>query len=47
MKNMFIIVQLLYGTWGGRKGKENDRVNISKYITSVQVEHMIIFLESW
>jgi hypothetical protein len=27
-------VELLHGTWGGRKGKENDRVStILKYIT--------------
>jgi hypothetical protein len=24
---MFAIMELLYGTWGGGKGKENARVN--------------------
>jgi hypothetical protein len=25
---MFVIVELLYGTWGKRKGKENDRASV-------------------
>jgi hypothetical protein len=34
---MFVTVELLYGTWRGGRGKENDREStISKYISSVQ-----------
>jgi hypothetical protein len=44
---MFVIVELLYGTWGRGKGKENDRASaISKYITSVQVEDTMMGIES-
>jgi hypothetical protein len=43
MNNMFVIVEL----GGGEKGKENDREStILKYITSVQVEDVIICIES-
>jgi hypothetical protein len=46
MLNMFIIVELLYGTRGGGKGKENDRVStMLKYIKSVQVEDIMICTE--
>jgi hypothetical protein len=42
---MFVILELMYGTWG--KGKENDREStISKYITSVQVEDITKHTES-
>jgi hypothetical protein len=44
---MFVIVELLYGTMGRRKGKENDRESIMKHITSVQVEDItMICIES-
>jgi hypothetical protein len=38
---MFVILEIVYGTWGGRKGKENDSApTISKCITSLQAEDM-------
>jgi hypothetical protein len=44
---MFVIVELLYGTWGRKKGKENDKESIiSKYITFVQVEDITILLKA-
>jgi hypothetical protein len=43
----FVIVELLYGTQRGGKGKENDTAStISKYITSVQVEVIMIYTKS-
>jgi hypothetical protein len=45
---MFIIMELLYGMWGGGKGQGNDREStILKYITSVQVEDVMIYTESY
>jgi hypothetical protein len=44
---MFVILEHLYGRWGGGKGKENDReLSISKYITFVQVEDIKMCIES-
>jgi hypothetical protein len=44
---MFIIVEQLYGTWGRRERKGNDRLStISKYIASVQVADTTIYIES-
>jgi hypothetical protein len=44
---MFVIVELLYGTWGRREGKKNVLESIIlKYITSVQVEDIIVCSES-
>jgi hypothetical protein len=44
---MFVIAQLLYGTWGGGKGKENDREStMLKYITGLQVEDKMVCSES-
>jgi hypothetical protein len=28
MQNVFAIVELLYGTWGKKEGKENDRISV-------------------
>jgi hypothetical protein len=48
MSIMFIIMELLYGTQGGRKGKQNEREStILKYITYVQVEDVMIYTESY
>jgi hypothetical protein len=47
IQNMFVIVKPCYGTWEGRKGKENDgESKIIKYITSLQVEGIMICTES-
>jgi hypothetical protein len=28
MYNMIVTIELLYGTWGKRKGKENDSTSV-------------------
>jgi hypothetical protein len=44
---MFTIMEQFYGTWGGRKGKENDKEStISKHITSVRVEDVMIYMKA-
>jgi hypothetical protein len=43
VENIFVVVEQLYGTWRGEKGKENDREStISRYIPSVQVEDVMM-----
>jgi hypothetical protein len=45
---MFVIVEQLYGIQGGGRGKENDReLTILKCIISVQVDNIIICIESY
>jgi hypothetical protein len=45
---MFVIVKYSMELWGGGKGKENGKEStISKYITSVQVEDIMICIESY
>jgi hypothetical protein len=40
---MFILVELLCGTWGGEeKGKNDKQSTIAKHITSVQVKGITI-----
>jgi hypothetical protein len=47
IQNMFVTVELFYGTQGKRKGKENDRkTTISKYIASFQVDDITMHIES-
>jgi hypothetical protein len=47
MYSLLVIVEPLYGTRGGGKGKENDRKStISKNITFVQVEDLMTSTES-
>jgi hypothetical protein len=45
---MFVIVELVYGTWGKRERKIEyvKESIISKHITSVQVENIMICTES-
>jgi hypothetical protein len=44
---MYEIEELLFGTWGRRERKrELEKSTISKYIASVQVEDIIICIES-
>jgi hypothetical protein len=44
---MFVIVELLFGTGGAGKGKENNTVStILKYITCKQVEDITMLLKS-
>jgi hypothetical protein len=42
---MFVIVELLYGTQGRRERKRMTESTISKYISSVQVEDVVICTE--
>jgi hypothetical protein len=47
MKNMFVTVELLYGTRERGKGKENDRASlISPNLTSVKVENIRMCTDS-
>jgi hypothetical protein len=44
---MFVIMEFLYGSGGSReRKKELWRVKTLKYITSVQVQDMMIYTES-
>jgi hypothetical protein len=43
---MFIIEDLLYGTWGGWERKKEEESIISKYIASVQIDDIIIHSKS-
>jgi uncharacterized protein YndB with AHSA1/START domain len=43
---MFVIVQLVYETWGRKEMKREWWPTISKYITSVQEEDITICVES-
>jgi hypothetical protein len=45
---MFIIMDLLCGTQGGGKGKQNEKEStISKYIISVQEEDIMVYTENY
>jgi hypothetical protein len=46
ISNMFVIVELPYGTWGRRERKRERQSVIWKCITSVQVEDIMICTES-
>jgi hypothetical protein len=43
---VFVTVELLYGTWGKRERKSNDRVSIILLnITTVKVGHIMMCVE--